>query len=130
MIHACLPVEARVLAGMITDAKILSLCDDVESADFVDMRHVAVFNAIRNAQTRGEVSQDTVLEAIQQYALDHGAFGMLETVNRAFIDSLIAKAPPGGLRTIRKDIERLRKDREFRESLYVAHAAALKASRG
>lgn len=120
--HACLPVEARVLAGMICEPDILDLCDDVESADFVDMRHVVVFNAIRDVQNQGvPVDVDLVLEAIQTRAIEQCAFGILEQVNAEFLCELITKAPPGGLRTIRRDTARLRSDRDFRESLYMAN---------
>lgn len=116
---------------MITDRDVLDLCDEVESADFVDMRHVVVFNAIRSAQTKGDaINVQSVVSEIEIYALEHSSFGILEQVNEPFITKLIAKAPPGGLRTIRKDTQRLRNDRDFRESLYVINHAALVASRG
>lgn len=120
--HACLPVEARVLAGMIAEPDVLELCDDVESQDFVDMRHVVVFNAIRDVQNQNTtVNVDLVLEAIQSRAIEQCAFGILEHVNAEFLLELITKAPPGGLRTIRRDTAQLRRDREFREKLYLAN---------
>jgi replicative DNA helicase len=118
VIHACLPVEARVIAGMLCEDGVLEHCDDVESDDFVDMRHVVVFNAIRAVQSRGDkVEVVAVIEAIEAYAIDHGAFGVLDMAGEQFIQDLINKAPPGGLRTIRRDVRRLRSDREFRELL-------------
>ncbi len=130
MILTCLPVEARVLAGMITDRDILALCDDVESADFVDMRHVTVLYGIRAVQELGErLSAEAVADAVQQMALDWGALAMAEKVNLAFITDLINKAPPGGLRTIRRDTARLRSDREFRERIYAANLKALQEQR-
>ena len=130
MILTCLPVECRVLAGMITDRDILALCDDVESSDFVEMRHVTVLYGIRAVQERGErICAESVADAVQQLALDWGAVAMAEKVDTAFIESLIAKAPPGGLRTIRRDVARLRSDREFRERIYAANLKSLQESR-
>ena len=80
MILTCLPVECRVLAGMITDRDILALCDDVESSDFVEMRHVTVLYGIRAVQERGErICAESVADAVQQLALDWGAVAMAET---------------------------------------------------
>ena len=125
MILTCLPVEARVLAGMIAEPDILEFCDDVETDDFVDMRHVALFEAIRNAQHRyGVVTIEGIIEAIQERSLAWGS-ALADHVDEKFIQELIAKAPPGGRRTIRRDIERLRKDREFRRQIYEANLQSL-----
>lgn len=130
MILTCLPVEARVLVGMLTDPNVLALCDDVESADFVDMRHVVLFYGIRDAQAaNGNVDVDSVVDAIQQRALETGAVGMAEAVGYKFIRDLVTNAPAGGLRTIRRDTAQLRRDREFRERVYESNASASRGSR-
>jgi hypothetical protein len=119
VILTCLPLEARVLADMICNPDALKLCDEVESADFVDMRHVVILNAIRDVQEQqAAVDVDAVVEAIRHRAIEHGSPAMAEKVGYEFIGDLITRAPKSnGTRTIRADVLRLRRDRDFRESL-------------
>lgn len=119
MILTCLPLEARVLADMICNPDALRLCDEVEGDDFTDMRHVVVLYGIRAVQAQGEiVDVDALVDAIRGIAVSWGAPAMAEKVGYEFIGDLIARAPKSyGTRTIRADVLRLRRDRDFRESL-------------
>ncbi len=119
MIAACLPVEARVLAEMICSPEALAVCDDVESSDFVDMHHVIVLYGIRKVQQwQAPMTVDTVLDAIEEIAMDWGSPAVAEKVNGRYIAELMRKAPkPDSIDTVRADVVRLRKTRDFRESL-------------
>ena len=46
-------LEGRLLAAILSDRAVLDLCDRVEVDDFGELRHNAVFRALRQLQARG-----------------------------------------------------------------------------
>jgi hypothetical protein len=105
-----LALERRALAAMMCDDAIggfdhdadhresaLVLCDGVELDDFADYRHRAAFAALRNLEARGLPSMpwDIVDEISRTDKRNESHVG--ETVDLAFLASVIIASPRGSL---------------------------------
>lgn len=114
-------LERRVLAAMMCDDAIggfdhdadhresaLVLCDSVELDDFTDYRHRAAFAALRNLEARGLPSMpwDIVDEIARTDQQDEKHVG--DSVDLAFLASVIVASPRGSLAGITYARARLR----------------------
>jgi hypothetical protein len=81
--------ERRVLAAMILQPDILERCVEIETDDFADLAHRAIFEALRNIQARGD---DPTPEAIDEDLRKAG----LHAVTSRHVDDVVCGEGLGG----------------------------------
>ena len=86
-------VEQRVLAAVLAEPDKLALANDLEVGDFVDYRHRAAFEAMRNLQADGwDVEICAVADAIAIADLDRGRC-VADHVSLVWLTKLVNAAP-------------------------------------
>jgi replicative DNA helicase len=86
--HALLALEASILGAIILRNETLTDLPALESDDFYDLRHRAVFSAMRNLEHAGAPIDVVTVEAEVAKWAGHG-----DTVDYAFLGSLVLDVP-------------------------------------